>query len=71
MNEALVSSYSMDEREAFAAMSKFLWQFANRAGDDLLTLLGDIAIEEDGMPTDPAAWSDWLECVRATVEERS
>jgi hypothetical protein len=59
----------MNEREAFEAMSKFLWKFANRAGDDLLTLLGDIAIEADGQPTDLAAWSDWMECVSATVEK--
>lgn len=48
----------MDEREAFVAMSRFVWQFANRAGDDLLTLLGDIGIEADGGTTDPAAWND-------------
>jgi hypothetical protein len=46
------------------------WQFANRAGDDLLTLLGDIHIEADGGPTDPAAWDDWMACVRA-VKERN
>ncbi|WP_112602321.1 hypothetical protein [Micromonospora noduli] len=58
----------MDEREAFVAMSRFVWQFANRAGDDLLTLLGDIGIEADGGTTDPAAWIDWLACVRSVVE---
>jgi len=49
--------------QAFQAMSEFLWQYARRAGDDLITLLGDIEPEADGHPTDPAAWSDWLECV--------
>lgn len=58
----------MDEREAFLAMSRFLWQFANRAGDDLMTLLGDIAIDVDGDTNDPAAWDDWLDCVRAVKE---
>jgi hypothetical protein len=58
----------MDEREAFFAMSQFLWQFANRAGDDLMTLLGDIAIDADGDTNDPAAWDDWMECVRAVKE---
>lgn len=62
-----MSRYSMDEREAFAAMSRFVWQFANRAGDDLLTLLGDIDLEADGGTTDPAAWNDWLACVRSVV----
>jgi hypothetical protein len=61
-----VGEYVLSESEAFRAMSRFLWQFANRAGDDLLTLLGDIHMEADGEPTDPAAWDDWLECVRFT-----
>ncbi|MCX5315550.1 hypothetical protein [Streptomyces sp. NBC_00154] len=50
-----MSRYELNEREAFVAMSRFVWQFANRAGDDLLTLLGDIGIEADGRTTDPAA----------------
>jgi hypothetical protein len=53
----------LTEREAFLAMSEFLWQYAQRAGDDLITLLGDTKIQPDGGPTDPAAWQDWLECV--------
>lgn len=48
-----MSLYSMDEREAFVAMSRFVWQFGNRAGNDLLTLLGDIGIEADGGTTIP------------------
>ncbi|GLZ60888.1 hypothetical protein [Micromonospora sp. NBRC 107095] len=63
-----MSRYSMDERVAFVAMSRFVWQFANRAGDDLLTRLGDIGIEADGGTTDPAAWNDWLTCVRSVVD---
>ncbi len=55
---------TLDEREAFLAMSEFLWRYAQRAGDDLITLLGDTEIEADGGPTDPAAWDDWLACVR-------
>jgi len=54
----------LTERQAFLAMSEFLWQYARRAGDDLITLLGDIESESDGGPTDPAAWDDWLDCVR-------
>lgn len=54
----------LTDRQAFLAMSEFLWQYARRAGDDLITLLGDIELEPDGRPTDPAAWDDWLECVR-------
>lgn len=61
-------------REAFLAMTDFIWQFAQRAGDDLLTLIGDTGIEADGGPTDPAAWDDWLASVakiRAGIPPRS
>ena len=57
------SSDSLSPREAFLAMSDFLWHYAERAGDDLITLLGDTAIEADGGPTDAAAWDDWLDSV--------
>jgi hypothetical protein len=56
--------YQLNEREAFLAMTLFLDQFAERAGDDLLTLLGDIALRPDGDTFDPAAWEDWIACVR-------
>lgn len=58
----------LTEQQAFLAMSEFLWQYARRAGDDLITLLGDIGLEADGRPTDPAAWEDWLECVEHVKE---
>jgi hypothetical protein len=54
----------LTDEQAFQVMRDFLWQFARRAGDDLITLLGDIEPLEDGQPTDPAAWEDWLESVR-------
>jgi hypothetical protein len=44
-------------------MSLFLNRYAEQAGDDLVTLLGDLQLMEDGEPTNPAAWSDWLSCV--------
>lgn len=50
-------------REAFLAMTDFIWEFAKRAGDDLMTLIGDTGIEADGGPTDSAAWDDWLASV--------
>jgi hypothetical protein len=49
-------------------MSAFLNQFDKRAGDDLLTLLSDITVDTDGGTFDPAAWDDWLACVRAVKE---
>lgn len=62
--------YSMNEREAFAAMSLFLNQFAQRAGDDLLTLLSDISLDNGGNTFDPAAWDDWVRCVALVVDEK-
>jgi hypothetical protein len=56
--------HSLNEREAFAAMTLFLNRFAERAGDDLLTLLGDITLRPGGDTFDPAAWDDWMDCVR-------
>lgn len=50
-------------RQEFLAMTDFIWEFAQRAGDDLVTLIGDTGIEADGGPTDPAAWDDWLASV--------
>lgn len=64
MNEPPDRDDLLTSRQAFLAMSDFIWQFGQRAGDDLLTLIGDTGIEADGGPTDPAAWDDWLESVR-------
>ena len=54
----------LSEREAFRAMTLFLTEYYDRAGDGLVTLLADITIESDGDPLDPAAWDDWIRCVR-------
>jgi hypothetical protein len=67
MNEH--TEFQLDEHEAFTAMSLFLNQFVERAGDNLVTLLVDIMILEDGLTSDPAAWHDWLKCVRAVKGE--
>lgn len=53
----------LDEHEAFLAMTLFIGQFAERAGDDLVTLIGDITLRPDGRPFDAAAWDDWMACV--------
>ena len=63
-NDEASAQDGLDAREAFLVMSEFLWQYARRAGDDLITLLGDIELQSDGSPTDSAAWEDWLECIR-------
>jgi len=63
-DETNAAQEGLTDREAFQAMAEFVWQYARRAGDDLITLLGDIDLQPDGQPTDPAAWDDWLDCVR-------
>jgi hypothetical protein len=60
--------HELNEREAFQAMTCFLWQWAQHGGNDLSLLLFDIRILADGGTSDPAAWEDWLQCVRATKE---
>ena len=64
-------STSLDEREAFLVMTEFIWRYGQRAGDDLITLIGDTEIQPDGGPTDPAAWEDWLACVRSSAAGRT
>jgi len=54
---------TLTAREAFLAMSDYIWRYAQSAGDDLITLIGDTALEMDGQPTDPAAWTDWIASV--------
>ena len=54
-------------RQAFDAMTLFLDQYYERAGDDLLTLMADLTLLDDGEPQDPAAWEDWLQAVQAVL----
>lgn len=57
------SFLTLTSRQAFLAMTEFIWRYAQSAGDDLITLIGDTGIESDGGPTDPAAWDDWSDSV--------
>ena len=63
--------YLLSEREAFQAMSLFVRHFADRAGDDLATLMSDITTDVEGRTFDPAAWDDWMACVRTVTAERA
>jgi hypothetical protein len=56
--------YQLTEKEAFEAMTRFLNRFYAEVGNDMETLLADITIEADGGTLDPAAWDDWIACVR-------
>ncbi|MCZ9883147.1 hypothetical protein [Arthrobacter sp. B2a2-09] len=61
---------SLTDREAFLVMTEFLLRYSKSIGgeDDLITLLGDTDILDDGGTADPAAWLDWLVCVRDVLE---
>lgn len=63
--------YTLNEREAFEAMTGFLTAFYRRTGGDMQTLMADIRILPDGQTGDPAAWDDWLESVVHVKEARS
>jgi hypothetical protein len=57
--------------QGFRAMAKFLsgyFERTNGAGP-VRTLVGDVEIESDGSSTDPAALSDWRECVAKVLAE--
>lgn len=59
MNETL--SYL----EAFKAMCCFLEKYYEQtSSDDVGSLLGEMQILEDNETADPAAWHDWLDCVK-------
>ena len=57
--------------QGFRAMAKFLLGYFERTNGmgAVRTLVGDVEIESDGSSTDPAALSDWQECVMAVLAE--
>lgn len=66
MNNQILST-----EQAFHAMSQFLERYCERVGPnaELALVLSDIQEMPDGQPADPAAWEDWLDAVRAVLEE--
>lgn len=59
-------------QQAFEAMVLFLEGFYERTqSDDVGGLLGDLILLEDGETADPAAWDDWMKCVRRVVDKQS
>lgn len=56
-------------KQAYLAMYEYLLQLYNRNGsDDLGGLLGGMSLLPDGSTADPAAWGDWMQCVRKARE---
>ena len=59
-------------QQAFEAMQLFLEDYYERTqSDDVGTLLGDLQCLEDGILADPAAWQDWMNCVKKVMDRRS
>ncbi len=60
---------TLNASQAFLAMGKFLLAYFNRTngGGNLATICSDVNVEDDRMSSDPAALSDWLECVSAVL----
>jgi hypothetical protein len=59
---------NLTERKAFEAMVLFLEGFYERTqSDEVGGLLSDLIMLEDGTTADPAAWDDWMECVRKVL----
>jgi hypothetical protein len=52
-------------------MAKFLAGYFDRPNGmgPVRTPVGDVEVESDGTSTDPAALSDWQECVMAVLAE--
>jgi hypothetical protein len=57
--------------QGFRAMSKFLRAYFDETGGNglLATIVGDVELEENGTSTDPAALSDWANCVAQVLAD--
>jgi hypothetical protein len=57
--------------QAFLALGMFLQGYSDRTNGegDVATLCSGVRIETDRMSGDPAALSDWLECVSTVLAE--
>lgn len=50
----------LTNKEGYLAMISFLEKYYERtASDDIGALLGDLQLDEDGSPFDPAVLEDW------------
>ena len=57
---------ALTPRQAFDAMRDFLERHQRRTGsDDIASLLGDLQMLADDLTADPAAYSEWIDCVNA------
>jgi hypothetical protein len=67
----VMKTQQLSPDQAFVAMMVFLDRYYARTGvhSDPGALLGDLLINErDGLPLDPATWTDWLSAVDEVLE---
>lgn len=59
--------------DAFLALGMFLSAYYERTSGQgaLATVCADVQLEEDDVSVDPAAMSDWIECVSAVLSDKS
>lgn len=62
---------TLKSSQAFLALGGFLRAYFDQTNgkEDIATICSDVEIEGDQMSSDPAALSDWLECVTAVLAE--
>jgi len=59
--------------EAFKSMQCFLENYYEQTdSDDVRSLLGNISLDiwKDGSTGDPAAWSEWIECIEKVTNKK-
>ncbi len=60
----------LTNEEAFNSMRLFLEEYYKRtSSDDIGSLLGDLILLADQTTADPAAWEDWMDCVKKVKEK--
>jgi hypothetical protein len=60
----------LSQLQAFKVMQCFLEKYFERtSSEDIGSLLGDIQLLQNNTTMDPAAWSDWLECIDKSMPE--
>jgi hypothetical protein len=62
---------TLKSSQAFLALGRFLRAYFDQTNGkgDIATICSDVEIESDRMSSDPAALSDWQECVMAILAE--
>lgn len=67
-----MTNNKLTDLQAFYAMRLFLEKYYKETGsDDVGSLLGDLQFfEKEKETADPAAWSDWMDCINKVISEK-